>query len=60
MPVRVAHHGKVTDNASYIHRWLYQNALLSRELNNPINFCPAVALKTKVIETSFHFILDYD
>jgi hypothetical protein len=58
--VRIADHRKVTDNASDIHRWLNQNILLARQLGDSINFFSAVALKAEVIETSFHFILNYD
>src|SRR5256885_16034911 len=58
MPVGVAHHRKVSHNTANIHRRLNQNILLPRQLGNPIDFFPAVALEPEVIEPGFHFILD--
>src|SRR5882724_1667276 len=60
MSVWIAHHRKVSHNTAYIHRRLNQNILLARQLSNPINFFPAVALKAEVIEPGLHFILHDD
>lgn len=60
MPVGVSHHRKVTYHSTGIYRRLNQNILVARLFDNPIDFCPALALKTEVIETSFHLILNYD
>ena len=60
MPVRIAHHRKVTHHAAHIHRWLNQNILLPRVLGNAIDFLPAIALEAEMIQKGFHFILNYD
>ena len=58
MPVRIAHHRKISHNTAYIHRRLNQNILLTSQLGNSINFFTRVALETEVIEPGLHFILD--
>jgi hypothetical protein len=60
MPIRIAHHRKVTYDTAYIQGWLNQNVLLTRQLSNPIDFFATVALEAEVIEAGFHFILDDD
>src|SRR5258706_635544 len=60
MSIRIAHHRKVSHDPTYVHRRLNQNVLLTCQLSNSIYFFTAVALKTEVIEASFHFILHDD
>jgi hypothetical protein len=60
MPVGIAHHREVTDNATHINRRFNQNVLSTGEFGDAINLCTRVALKTKVIKTRFYFVLhDY-
>ena len=58
--IRIAHHREVTNDTAYIHRRLDQNVLLPSKLGNPIDFFPRITLKSEVIQTRLHFILDDD
>ncbi len=60
MSIRIAHHRKVSHDPAHVDWGLNQNVLLTCQLSNPINFFTAIALKTKVIEAGFHFILHDD
>ena len=58
MPVRVAHHRKVTHHTTSIYRRLHQDVLLTGLFDDSINFLLRVTLKPKVIEPRLHFILN--
>ena len=60
VPVRIAHHREVADDAADIDRRLDQNVLLAGKFRNAIDFSPRVALKSEVVEAGFHFVLNYD
>ena len=60
MPIRIAHHCEVADHTTNVRRRLDENILFTRQFGDAINFCARVALKAKMIETRFYFVLHYD
>src|SRR5437773_6982707 len=57
MPVRVAHHHKVSHDTADVGGKLDQDVLRARQLRDAINFLSRIALKPKMIEPRFDFIL---
>lgn len=60
MPIGIANHHEVADDAANICGWLDQDVFLLCELGNAINLRARIALETEMIEAELHFILDYD
>src|SRR5436190_17135464 len=58
MPVRVAHHHKVSHDTADVGGRFDQDVLCARQLRDAIDFLPRIALKAEVIETGSDIILD--
>jgi len=57
MSIGIAYHCEVTHHAAGINWFLNENLLFARSFGNSIHFGARVALKAKMIETRFHFVL---
>ena len=59
MPVRVANGGEVANNSTNVSWRIYEDVLSTCTLGNLINLFPRLALKPKMIQTRFHFVLHH-
>ncbi len=58
VPVGISHHCEITNNPAGVDRFLHQDILAARLFDEAVDFGARVALKSKMIESRFHFVLN--